>query len=75
MKTYELFGGGHIKAASYFALASAMRRESHTPTDSLQEFMDQTAYRCKIQRGSEIRTGEVDLFIEDLIANGFIKEV
>jgi len=74
MKNYEIYGGGNIEAASHFDLALAMRRTSHTPTDSLQEFMEQTAYRCKIQRGSEIRTDTVDHFVEDLISNGFIRE-
>jgi hypothetical protein len=75
MKKYEFLGGGLLEAASHLELAEAMRNTSHTPTESLQEFMEQTAYRCKIQRDSDIRTDSVDNFIEDLKKEGFVKEV
>ncbi|WP_187261297.1 hypothetical protein [Pontibacter beigongshangensis] len=72
MKTYKFLGGGQAKAASFQELAETMREESFEETDSLQEFMDETAIRCMVQRGSVIRTSSAEEFIQDLIDEGFI---
>ncbi len=74
MKKYEFLGGGQIEAASNLDLVWEMRNTSHTESTDLQDFMEQTARRCRIQRGSEIRTDSVDSFVADLIAEGFVIE-
>ncbi|WP_266206262.1 hypothetical protein [Pontibacter kalidii] len=74
MKTYEFLGGGQIQAASNLDLVWEMRNTSHTESADLEEFMAQTARRCKLQNGSDIRTESVDIFVADLIEAGFVIE-
>ncbi|WP_276496703.1 hypothetical protein [Pontibacter litorisediminis] len=74
-KTYEFLGGGQAKAASHLELANNMRGQSFTPSDSLEEFMEDTAKRCKTFSGVDIRTDSADHFIDDLITHGYVTEV
>ena len=39
------------------------------------DFMVDTAKACKLQTGAEIRTNDCDVFVEDLLITGFLKEV
>ena len=72
---YKLMGGGFVTASSFQELAESLWKGSHTPTATLEDFMEQTAERCMLQMGCVISTYNVEEFVTDLIANGFVETV
>ena len=56
-------------------LVSQLRVDSRTPSNDLQEFMNQMARRTEIYSGHKIRTNDPDAFIADLVAAGQLREV
>lgn len=72
---YKLLGGGMVTASDFHELAELLWKQSHTLTSTLEEFMEQTAERCKLQTSAIISTYNVEEFITDLIDNGFIIQV
>ena len=71
---YELLGGGHVEAPSPLALVMELRKDSQqwAPTVGIEDFMEEYAKRCKFQNGAIVRTGNVQHFIDDLVAGGFM---
>jgi hypothetical protein len=74
MMKYNLLGGGSIEAPTELGLVEALREDSMAwaPTVSIEDFMEEMAARCKIQTGATISTLDVNSFLIDLIANGFL---
>lgn len=64
-----------ITVSNYQELAEFLRMDSHTETEDLEDFMDTTAERCKLQTGAIISTYNVEEFITDLIENEFITPI
>lgn len=76
MKTYEFIGGGRISAENNEQLLTILNQNSLFGYRKFNAwFMHDTAKACKLQTGAEIRIGTADEFIEDLIANNFLKEI
>jgi hypothetical protein len=73
-KIYQLKGGGSIKAASAQEAAEKLRSMSFNPCETLEDFIEETAKACYVQSSAEIRTSNVEDFVEDLIANRFMRE-
>lgn len=76
MKTYELLGGGRISAETNTELITILNQNSLFGYRKFNSwFMHDAAKACKLQTGAEIKIGSVDEFVEDLIANNFLKEI
>lgn len=71
---YALLGGGHVEAASPLALVMELRKDSQAwaPTVGIEDFMEEYAKRCNFQTGAVVRTDNVQHFIDDLVAGGFL---
>lgn len=72
MTTYILKGGGSITAASPADFVTQLRRMSFNPGRSIVEYMRYTAAACLLQSGAIIRTDNTELFLEDMLASGFV---
>ena len=74
MMKYNLLGGGSIEAATALGLVEALRADAAAwiPTVSIEDFMEGMAERCKLQTGADISTLDVNSFLVDLIAHGFL---
>lgn len=77
MVTYNVLGGGQIKAATDLGIIEALRENSQAwiPTVSIEDFMEGMAARCKIQTGDFVRTDYFVNFVQDLLRFGFITRV
>lgn len=60
---------------SNFEVVENMWQTSFDPNDTMEEYMQDVAKRAKVQRGSDVRTDSVDSFVEDLVKEGFLKEI
>ena len=69
---YYFDGGGSVVAADPSEFVDAMRSDSRAPSISRAQFMEDVAARCKTYNGSEICYTNDQLFLEDLIAGGFV---
>lgn len=72
---YKTNDGQEYVATSAVELVEAMRRDSRSPSSSIEDFMGQVAHRCKLSKGSEISTKEAGSFIQDLLDEGFLEEL
>ena len=76
MKKYKLKGGGIITADSKTDLVIRLSQNTIFGfNNNLGEFRKETAERCFIYDGSDIRTENCDVFIDDLITNEFIEVI
>lgn len=76
MKKYQILGGGFVTADSAKDLVEFLNNSSMFGFEfDIEKFMEQTSKACAIQTGAEIRTDSKEVFIADLIANGFITEL
>lgn len=73
-ETYTI-SGSTITPESATALVKAMRQDSHTASQSLEEFMQQVAHRCNLQNGSIVQTSDPQVFVNDLLRLGFLSAV
>lgn len=74
MKKFRMLGGGIVAGENNQEIAEAIRDQSFNKADSLQEFMEQTARACIMQRGKSVRTDNVGNFIRDLKKEGYLIE-
>ncbi|MCL5991548.1 MAG: hypothetical protein M1419_05540 [Bacteroidetes bacterium] len=75
MKTYNLLGGGTITAESNQEIVENLNLTSlFGRRKNLNEFMVETAKACQVQTGAEVRTNNINSFVEDLIKAGFLTE-
>ncbi|GEM_PF-1194712 len=73
-ETYTI-SGSTITLEAATALVETMRHGSHTPSQSLEEFMQQVAHRCNLQNGSIVKTDDAEVFAKDLLRLGFLTAV
>lgn len=71
---YEV-SGDSITLESATQLVEIMRQDSHSPSQSIKDFMSQVAHRCKIQNGATVRTESPELFVIDLLEFEFLEEI
>lgn len=69
---YKTEDGAEFAATSPSQLVEQLRASSRTPSTDIDDFMKQTARRCRIAKNCWIRTIDPDSFIKDLEQNGFI---
>ena len=71
---YELLGGGHVEAASPLGLVMELRKDSQAwaPAVGIEDFMLEYSDRCKFQNGTVVRIDNLQHFIDDLVAGGFL---
>lgn len=76
MATYNILGGGTIKAENNLEIVQKLNESSmFGKRKDLSQFMVETSIACKTQTGSEVRVGNFDMFVEDLIKAGFLTEI
>jgi hypothetical protein len=73
-ETYSI-SGSTITLEGATALVETMRHGSRTPSQSIEEFMQQVSHRCNLQNGSNISTENTEQFVADLLKAGFLKRV
>lgn len=64
-----------LQGDSYREIVEQLRSQSLNPAQGLESFMQATADRCKLQRGSTIRTDSFQNFVDDLEASQFIQKI
>lgn len=74
MVTYNVLGGGQIRAATDFGIIEALREHSQAwiPTVGIEDFMEGMAARCKIQTGDIVRIDYMVNFVQDLMRFGYL---
>ena len=73
MTVYIFNGGGFVTASTPTEFVEKMRESSlFGRSDDTQEFMDQVAHRCYLDRHAEIRLDNAEVFLSDLISNDFV---
>jgi len=76
MKTYQTLGGGSFSAESNEDIVKHLNMNSlFGYRKRLHDFIVDTAKACKIQTGAAIQTIDFDVFVKDLLKEGFLKEV
>lgn len=76
MKKYKLLGGGVLQAETNRAVVEFLNNTSLFGYEkNIDTFMEKTSAACRWQNGSVIRFEDVDTFVEDLIASGFLTEI
>lgn len=75
MKTYKIKGGEIIQAKSNVELIEKIRKGSFNPGNNIYDFIKETSKACKLQTGAVILIDDIDVFVESLIGNKFIKEL
>lgn len=69
---YLTLDGVEFNVRNPLDLVVQLRSSSFTASDDLEEFMKQTAKRCRLYSGTWIRTGNVEVFIEDLVTAKYL---
>lgn len=73
---YLLNDGHSIIADSNEEFIRTLNKESKFGYfDDLNWFMKETAKRCLIQNSTKVRTENYDIFVEDLVAGGFVLSI
>ena len=75
MTKYRTLDGATFEADSDVDLIEQLRADSWTETEDIEDFMIRMSNRCDIQNGSVVRIESTELFVQDLIAGGFLKVV
>jgi hypothetical protein len=76
MKIYKTLGGGSVQGYTAKEIVEQLNAGSlFGYKEDLMEFMNKTAEACYLQKGVEIRTFNFDLFVTDLVKQGFLKVV
>lgn len=73
MSNYKLNDGDTITAKTNKEFVQKLNESSlFGRRRSLDEFIKETAERCKVQTGSKVRTTNIDIFVKDLVKAGFV---
>lgn len=76
MRTYKFNDSGTTVASNNQELVQRLNSESFFGyRKQLEDFMKDTAKACKLQKGVNVRTTNMDIFIEDLIKFDFLKDI
>jgi hypothetical protein len=70
-----MHGGGTIRGDTPEMIVRALRASSYHACASEQAFMEELSGRCRFYNGAIISTYDRENFVEDLIHNGFLKEI
>ena len=74
MKYYTTLDGKVLAAETKSELVHTLMGDLRLPMHSKRHFMNKMARWCQIQKeGVSINTRNSDVFVDDLIANGFLK--
>jgi hypothetical protein len=74
MARYITNDGHHLVGENPVEIVRELHKISWTPADNDRAFMRQTAERASFSMGKQIRWHNVDVFVQDLLANGLLVE-
>ncbi|MCA8830523.1 hypothetical protein [Hymenobacter pini] len=74
MTTYNILGGGQLKASTDLGIVQALREDAQPwlPSVGIEDFMEGMAERAKFQTGDTIRIDSIANFVSDLKQFGFL---
>ena len=73
-ETYSI-SGSTITLEAATALVETMQHGSRTPSNSIEDFMQQVAHRCHLQNGAIVQSTDPQVFVNDLLRLGFLTVV